>query len=145
MEVETTGLSISLVPQEQIGKIWHKVAPFLKKATDMSEGRYELADLGNKLITDPDWHLWLVFEPGLKIVAAITSTFTFYPQGKFLHGQFLGGTRLEEWQDQFCDVFDNWGRDHDCTAVEFTGRTGWAKKLSRNGYREVFRIYQRDL
>lgn len=139
-------LDVSLVQKAYVKQVWPKIAPMLAKATEMSEGRYTIDTLYDKLVNDSSWHLWCVYEPDMTIVAAITSTFTRYPTGmKVLHGQFLGGQFLDEWQDMFCDIFDRWGRDNECQAVEFCGRAGWMKPLRRNGYRPVFQIYQRDL
>lgn len=137
-------LSISLIPTSEVMRVWDRVSHMLKRATDISQGRYRLIDVKEKLLTG-EFNLWVVFDPEFRIVAAITSTFTFYPQGKFLHGQFLGGDRLDEWRDQFCDIFDRWGKDNACKAIEFSGRAGWVRALAGNGYREVFRVLQKDL
>lgn len=143
-------LDVSLVRRQLVPFVWPKVRGFLEKATEISEGRYDIQDLYERLTKDPDWVLWVVFSihpetKEMNIVAAITSTWTLYPQMKALHGQFLGGARIEEWQDKFCSIFDEWGRDNECDAVEFTGRKGWTKLLDRNGYRPVFVTYQKDL
>lgn len=139
-----SNLQVSLVPCWEVKNIWDRVSRMLKLATDQSQGRYGLNDLKDKLDSG-EFHLWVIFDPKYEIIAAITSTFTQYPQGKFLAGQFLGGERLEEWKDIFCQVFCNWGRDNGCKSIEFTGRAGWAKVLAENGFKEVFRIYQREL
>lgn len=141
---ERIKLDVSLVPLEYLAQVWPVVGPMLKRATDQSEGRYELEDL-RKMLACEAFQLWVIFEPDMNIVAAITSTFTQYPQGKFLSGQFLGGERLDDWKDMFLKVFDQWGRDNDCDFVELTGRAGWSKVLAPNGYRELYRTYQRDL
>ena len=144
-ERQRTRLDVTLVQKHFIQQIWSQVGPLLAKATDVSEGRYDIIDVYERLLRDPNWHLWAVYEPDLTVVAAITSTFTQYPRMKVLHGQFLGGRRLDEWQDMFCEMFDRWGRDNECQAIEFSGRPGWMKPLRRNGYRPVFVVYQRDL
>lgn len=138
-------LEVSLVQRHLIPAIWSRVAGYLKDATDRSEGRYNLDDLYANLVNDEHWHLWVVYEPDLTVVAAITSTFTDYPRMRVLHGQFLGGERLDDWQDMFCEIFDRWARDNGCHAVEFTGRHGWGRPLKRSGYRPIFTIFQRDL
>lgn len=141
---ESSDVRVSLVPPEGVEGLWGKVGHLLKKATDMSGGRYRLKDLKAKLISG-EFQLWVVYDEGLSMLAAITSTFTEYPQYRVLHGQFLGGDRLEEWRDKFCALFDRWGRDNHCKKVEFTGRAGWAKRLAPCGYREIFRVYEREL
>lgn len=138
-------LEVSLVPPEYVSEVWDRVSHMLKKATDLSYGRYKLRDLRARLERG-DFHLWIIFDKQTnEICAAVTSSFTAYPQMQSLHGQFLGGDRIEEWRDKFCDVFDRWGRSNNCAIVEFTGRKGWSKMLEQNGYREVYRVYQRDL
>lgn len=137
-------LQISLVPLFAVEKEWDRVKNLLKAATDMSGGRYRINDLKQKLTTG-EFQLWVIFDQKFEIIAAITSTCTEYPDGKFLSGQFLGGSRLEDWKDKFCDVFDQWGRDCKCKSVELTGRAGWSKVLAPNGYREMYRTYQKEL
>ena len=139
-----TELTVSLVPPFEVERIWDQVSRMLKLATDMSQGRYRLQDLKDKLMKG-EFQLWIIFDPTFKIVAAITSTFTEYPQKKAAHGQFLGGERLIEWKQKFCDVFDSWARDNGCGLIEFSGRPGWGRELSEQGFREVFRTYQKDL
>lgn len=145
MEDERSILDASLIQRHFIRQLWPQVAPLLTRATELSHGRYDIADLYGKLLKDDNWHLWAVYEPDGTVVAAITSMFLHYPQGKFLSGQFLGGNRLEDWKDLFCDIFERWGRDNQCVAIELTGRAGWAKALAPNGYDEVYRTYQKDL
>lgn len=143
-DISPPDLKVSLVPQFELARVWPQVGPLLQEAADMSEGRFILEDIRQRLVQG-EWHLWIVFEPDLNIVAAITSSFTWYPRGKWLSGQFLGGSYLAEWRDKFCNIFDRWAHDNNCVAIEFTGRPGWARALAPNGYREKFRVYQRDL
>lgn len=137
-------LQVSLVPSEEVPKIWDKVSHMLKQATDLSYGRYGLNDLKKKLL-EGEFHLWIIFDDDYSIVAAVTTTFTYYPSMKTVHGQFLGGDRLPEWRDLMCDILDRWAIDNSCQMVELSGRAGWAKVLEPNGYKEVFRTYQREL
>lgn len=140
-------LDISLVRRHLVPLIWPKVEAFLARATDLSEGRYDIKDLYERLTKHDDWYLWVVFETEEphNIIGAITTTWSHYPQMKTVHGQFLGGERLDEWQDRFCDLMEEWGRDSKCDAIEFTGRRGWTRLVNRNGYRPVFVTYQKDL
>lgn len=137
-------LRLSLIPPDLIDQVWEQAAPYLQESADLSRGRYLLSDIRQK-IEQSEWHLWVVFEPGPHVVAAITSSFAYYPQAKALQGQFLGGTRLAEWRDMFCDTFDRWAKDNGCRFIEFVGRPGWVRALAPNGYEERFRIYYRDL
>lgn len=137
-------LEVSLVPVFAIETEWPRVEKMLEVATSMSAGRYDIGHLKEKLLTG-EFQLWVIFDKRFEIVAAITSTFTVYPKCKFLSGQFLGGDRLADWKDKFCRIFHNWGRDNGCKAVELTGRAGWSKVLEPNGYREIYRTYQKDL
>lgn len=141
---QESDLKITLIPHTDVVVVWDNVSSMLKRATDLSRGRYRLKDLKDKL-TSGEFQLWVVFEPGFHVVAAITSTFTIYPQCKALHGQFLGGERLDEWKAPFCQLFDRWGRENGCSMVEFTGRPGWGRALADQGYKEIYRVYQRDL
>ena len=137
-------IEVSLVPTPDVAAVWDRVSHMLKRSTDLSRGRFRLKDLKEKLLTG-EFQLWIVFTRDGTILSAITSTFTVYPQMKALHGQFLGGDRLVDWRDKVCAIFDRWGRDNQCQIIEFTGRPGWAKALEGNGYKEVFRVYERRI
>lgn len=134
----------SIVPVEGLRIVWPLVEAMLKRATDDSYGRYDIDDLMYKVFTG-EFVLWIVVKDEDKIIAAVTSTFNIYPQGKFLSGQFLGGEELPAWRDSFCEIFDRWGRDNGCKAVEFVGRAGWSKALAPQNYREIYRVYQKEL
>lgn len=138
-------IQVSLVPPDHVPQIWDKVSHMLKQATDLSRGRYRLKDLKDKLFGG-EFQLWIVFDDSdFQIIAAVTTTFSYYPNLKSLHGQFLGGERLDEWRDLMCDILDRWAIDNACQIVELSGRAGWAKTLAPNGYKEVYRTYEKEL
>lgn len=137
-------VQVSLVPVFEVRRIWPKVVAHLQRGVDLSEGRYDLESL-KALLEKGESDLWVVFDEKFEVIAAITSTFTQYPLGRFLYGQFLGGNFLEDWRDEFLRVFANWGRDNGAKGIEFAGRAGWARVLQPNGFREVSRVYQKDL
>lgn len=136
-------LQVSLVPPGEVSRVWAAVGGQLDRAVHLSNGRYLLEDVRDEL-EQGNAHLWIIFDPETKeIVASATTNFAHYPRCKALYGKFLGGDRLDEWQDKFCDILDSWGRDNGCTIVEFAGRAGWSKTLKSNGYEESCRIYER--
>lgn len=138
-------LDISLVQRHLIPAIWPRIQVMLQKAADLSIGRYDLEDVRQKLVNDLDWHLFVIFEPDLTVVAAVIASFSYYPKGKFLCAQFAGGDRLEDWRDSFFAMFDSWGRDNGCTMIEIGGRPGWKKITARYGYEEAYRVFQKEL
>lgn len=139
-----TPLKISLVPTSEVPRVWDLVSHMLKRATDLSQGRYGLRDLKAKILSG-EFELWIIFDEAGEIVASVTTTMTAYPQVKMVSGQFLGGDRLADWRDDFCAKLESWAKDNGCASIELTGRAGWSKVLDGNGYREVFRVYQRNL
>jgi hypothetical protein len=139
------GLQVSLVPPQFVDQVWNECVPHLRHAINMSAGRYNMHALYDKLISG-EFHMWIVFDHNRKIIGVNTTTFHHYPTGeRSVWGQFLGGERLAEWQDQMCDIIARWAKDNKCSFIEFTGRPGWGRLLSRNGYAEEYRTYRKDL
>lgn len=136
-----SALSIGYVPPERIPASWEALGPVLKRATDLSGGRYTVDDLYQKL-TAGEYQLWVVVEEG-RLVAANTVRLAQYPQMRVLEGFFIAGDRLLEWKDQMCAEMERLAQALGCQIIEFNGRRGWGKVLSENGYHEQFVTYSK--
>ena len=132
------------MPPDHVDAVWEQVGPMLKKATHLSAGRYRIGDLYG-LIAGGSCHLWIVFEPGMKIISAATSVFNVYPGGKWLTAQFMGGAEAYGCRDIFLDTFERWAKDNGCKGVEFGGRSGWTRVLKPRGYIDYHRFFQKEL
>ena len=117
------------------------VGPLLQKAIDKSEGQELLEDYIIGLVDDR-YHLFIGYDEEDIHVAALTQ-FVKYPEYTNLSIVLVGGSRLEEWISS--EVLFEFGRYHDCKAVELTGRRGWLKALEPKGYRESCVTLIKDL
>ena len=135
-------MKISLVPPERADDVWGTVEPFLKKATEMSGGRWTTHDVLESIKLG-HFHLWVAIEDS-DIVAAATTSFTEYPQKRMLTGQFLGGRRLTDWVGLLDKVLQKWGRDHNCSGIELTGRNGGARARKALDWSPKFTVMEKS-
>jgi len=135
-------MKISLVPPERADDVWGTVEPFLKKATEMSGGRWTTTDV-LEAIKGEHFHLWIAIENS-DIVAAATTSFTEYPQKRMLTGQFLGGRRLKDWVGLLDEMLKKWGLANQCAGIELTGRNGWARALKALDWSPKFTVMEKS-
>jgi hypothetical protein len=83
------------VPQDYILREWPRVHPMLKKATDITNGRADVWEIFDALISG-EAQLWIVFDDKTPI-AAITTKVKQYNGFKALFIDFVGGSRMNEW------------------------------------------------
>lgn len=135
---------ISIVPVDQIGRVWDQVEPMLKKAADISDGRFTIDHIRDMLLRDQN-HLWVVFYPPMRVVSAVTTVFNVYPGNKWLSVQFLGGEEMREWIGELVEVMSRWSKDNGCAGIECSGRPGWSRVLLPLGFLESNRFYQKEI
>ena len=132
-----------MVPPDYVINVWAEVAPILSRALKTAEGRYTIADLFEECCGGGQT-LWIAFDDQKRIVGALTTRVVNYPSRKMLSGQFCGGTRMAEWQDQMLRILDIWAKDNDCSGFVMTGRYGWERILRRYGWRPIAKVYVKD-
>lgn len=120
-------MEISIVPKEYVDGCWDGVKEYLEGAAKYTYGRYSVDDIKD-CVTDysDEYNLWIAFDND-KIYGAVVTQFVHYPRCKMLSMQFCGGVELKRWKDPMLSTLQRWAKDTGCTAVEFTGRTGWVK------------------
>jgi len=94
---------ISLVPEEAIGHVWKDVEGILDKAVDTVKDKSDVIDILNGVF-DGTYVLWVVLDEDDKIVAAFTTRLIVYPQRKALALDWVGGTQMKEWEDQWVET-----------------------------------------
>jgi hypothetical protein len=122
---------VSPVPVESIGLVWDRCKPFLTKATDESGGRETILTLYSKLKLGFSV-LWIIMIDN-HIVGAATTEVTDW---KSLHVSFLGGSRMNEWLDEFIKQLREYAQHNGCINLEMTGRKGWLRSLAEFGFKE---------
>ena len=129
------------VKPEDVSDYWQLVGPILKKATDVSEGRYSISDLKERCESGA-FQLWLVIDNG-RVNAALTFSISIFPQKRILSIHYLGGEMMKDWIAPLADFMQRMTLVQQCDGLEFVGRPGWEKVLAPFGLRKAFVHYIR--
>ena len=86
---------ISLVPSEEVYRIWPDVAPLLQMAIDVTPSRYDLEGLFEELDAGRT-QLWIGFDEDYKVHSAGITRIYETQLAKIISIEWLGGERLDE-------------------------------------------------
>lgn len=120
---------------EHLSLAWPVAAPLLAPAVELSEGRYDLASVYEKL-AQKFALLWLIDDDKDETVAAFVSRIAAYPRKRMLCIEFLGGDRMEEWVETTDQVLTDYARDAGLEGLEMSGRLGWTRPLGALGWKQ---------
>jgi len=137
-------LRISLVPSEAVRHVWKDVEKVLKKSVATAQGKSETIDVLAGILTDI-YVLWVVMDDDDSIVAAFTTRLLVYPQRKALALDFVGGTRMNEWNDQLIDTMRKYANELGCSHLEGYGRKAWGRALKKYGFYPEYIAYRMEL
>ena len=137
-------MRISLVPSEAVRHVWKDVEKVLKKSVATAQGKSETIDVLAGILTDI-YVLWVVMDDDDSIVAAFTTRLLVYPQRKALALDFVGGTRMNEWNDQLIDTMRKYANELGCSHLEGYGRKAWGRSLKKYGFYPEYIEYRMEL
>jgi len=137
-------LRISLVPSEAVRHVWKDVEKVLKKSVATAQGKSETIDVLAGILTDI-YVLWVVMDDDDSIVAAFTTRLLVYPQRKALALDFVGRTRMNEWNDQLIDTMRKYANELGCSHLEGYGRKAWGRSLKKYGFYPEYIAYRMEL
>lgn len=137
-------MRISLVPSEAVRHVWKDVEKVLKKSVATAQGKSETIDVLAGILTDI-YVLWVVMDDDDSIVAAFTTRLLVYPQRKALALDFVGGTRMNEWNDQLIDTMRKYANELGCSHLEGYGRKAWGRALKKYGFYPEYIAYRMEL
>jgi len=132
------------VPSEAVRHVWKDVEKVLKKSVATAQGKSETIDVLAGILTDI-YVLWVVMDDDDSIVAAFTTRLLVYPQRKALALDFVGGTRMNEWNDQLIDTMRKYANELGCSHLEGYGRKAWGRALKKYGFYPEYIAYRMEL
>ena len=132
------------MPSEAVRHVWKDVEKVLKKSVATAQGKSETIDVLAGILTDI-YVLWVVMDDDDSIVAAFTTRLLVYPQRKALALDFVGGTRMNEWNDQLIDTMRKYANELGCSHLEGYGRKGWGRALKKYGFYPEYIAYRMEL
>ena len=137
-------MKVSLVPQEAIGSVWKDVDEILKRAVDTVKDKSEVIDILTG-VYEGMYALWVVMNEDDKIIAAFTTRLIQYPRRRALALDWVGGTQMKEWEDQWVDTMKRYANELDCSHIEGYGRKGWGRALKKYGFYPEYIAYRMEL
>ncbi len=87
--------------------------------------------------------LWVKI--GKKTKGAFVTKIAKYPQKNLLIVILLGGDEFQEWRDEADALLNAFGKENNCEYVELFGRKGWGKMLKDIDYKEVTRLFAKEI
>mgnify|MGYP000405650276 FL=1 len=132
------------MPSEAVRHVWKDVEKVLKKSVATAQGKSETIDVLAGILTDI-YVLWVVMDDDDSIVAAFTTRLLVYPQRKALALDFVGGTRMKEWNDQLIDTMRKYANELGCSHLEGYGRKAWGRSLKKYGFYPEYIAYRMEL
>ena len=132
------------MPSEAVRHVWKDVEKVLKKSVATAQGKSETIDVLAGILTGI-YVLWVVMDDDDSIVAAFTTRLLVYPQRKALALDFVGGTRMREWNDQLIDTMRKYANELGCSHLEGYGRKAWGRSLKKYGFYPEYIAYRMEL
>ena len=132
---------ISAIPKELIPTVWPTVEPMLQKALEYSDNSHTIEDIKSLLETSA--HLLLVAQIDNEIKGAFTLNISEYPQKKILNIVLVGGTNLDEWEEEGLEMINMLAKEMNINSIYSNGRDGWTRKLKKYGYHKIYTVLER--
>jgi len=114
---------------------------YLKRAVDVSRGRYDMPTLIREILAGHQ-QLWVVFdEESGDIALAFTTYFAKYPLRMNLSVGFIGSdddTMTKEDYLKLMPELMEWAKLYGCSGIESVGRKAWGRIFKELGFEETF-------
>ena len=127
---------------ESVEVWWPLVEEYLNTALEYSLGEYSITDIKNACISK-NMQLWVKL--GKETKGAFVTKIAKYPQKNLLIVILLGGVEFQEWRDEADALLNAFGKENNCEYVELFGRKGWGKMLKDIDYKEVTRLFAKEI
>ena len=124
--------------------VWKDVEKILKKSVATAKDKSDTIDVLAGILNDV-YVLWVVMDEEDSIIAAFTTRLLVYPQRKALALDFVGGTRMKEWNDQLIDTMRKYANELGCSHLEGYGRKAWGRSLKKYGFYPEYIAYRMEL
>ena len=127
---------------ENIEAWWSLVQEYLITALEYGLGEYSIGDI-KESCKSKDMQLWVKFDR--EVLGAFITKIAKYPQKNLLCVILLGGDEFQEWRDEADALLNAFGKEHNCEYIELFGRKGWGKVLKDIDYKEITRLFAKEI
>ena len=133
---------VSLVPTNEITKVWDRIEPLVDKVIPYTYGRMLTVDVLHSLITN-QYHLWIIYKDEKEIEAIAITEFMKYPRKTVLLINFISGDNLDKWIKELDKTLVKFSKESGCDFLEACGRAGWERKVTKLGWIKKFTIVEK--
>jgi|ETNvirnome_2_300_1030623.scaffolds.fasta_scaffold18484_2 hypothetical protein len=126
---------------------WVEAGTLLKKACDVSNGRYDIISLRRE-IDSGSQHLWILYRGDNEMIAAFTTSISTYPLKSYINISFCGSNDEGIWikhRDVIISSVTGWGKNFGCSGFEIIGRMGWVKSLAPLGFKRSHVTIEKEI
>lgn len=134
---------VSLVPTNEITKVWDRIEPLVDKVIPYTYGRMLTVDVLHSLITN-QYHLWIIYKDEKEIEAIAITEFMKYPRKTVLLINFISGDNLDKWIKELDKTLVKFSKESGCDFLEACGRAGWERKVTKLGWIKKFTIVEKQ-
>ena len=127
---------------ENIEAWWPLVQEYLITALEHGLGEYSIGDI-KESCKSKDMQLWVKMDR--EVQGAFVTKIAKYPQKNLLCVILLGGDKFKEWRDEADALLNAFGKEHNCEYIELFGRKGWGKVLKDLNYKEITRLFAKEI
>ncbi len=132
--------AIGGVPADKVMSVWDRCVPLLRRVVKPHTG-YDLDAVLLK-VQLAHLQLWVINDFQAVCVTELQAR----PLGNVMWCQFIAGDNVEQWIDDWEKVIAEYGRAHNCDAVEFSGRPGWKAFQGKfRNYKPQLVTYRKEL
>ena len=132
------------MPSKAVRHVWKDVEKLLKKSVATAKDKSGTIDVLAGILNGT-YVLWAVMDEDDSIIAAFTTRLIIYPQRKALVLDFVGGTRMKEWNDHLIDTMRKYANELGCSHLEGYGRKAWGRSLQKYGFYPEYIAYRMEL
>ena len=127
---------------ESVEAWWPLVEEYLNAALKHGLGEYSTSDIKSACISK-NMQLWVKI--GTDVEGAFVTKIAKYPQKNLLCVILLGGKEFHRWRDEADALLNAFGKENNCEYIELFGRKGWGKVLKDINYKEITRLFAKEI
>ena len=120
---------------------WDNVKEAIEHSLAGNGGRNTSADMLEAIKTNKV-QLWAIHDGAIH--AVMTTEIIQYQQFSAVRIITVTGSDSEQWLDLLIETIGAWGKENGASAIEFVGRIGWEKVLTKRGFggKQIFMTKQ---
>jgi len=123
--LENLDTPIGGVQPHQLECVWEKIEPMLERVVTEDTGHTTGTVL--KTLLSGLAQLWVIGDFEALMITEVLQR----PLHRVLWVRYTAGDNMDDWIDDWITVAEEYAKESGCAAVEFCGRNGWNRYLSR--------------